>query len=182
MPKVTYLLIQSARGSYPSPIAVCGSSVLGHALYDPEHGAHVFRFTQEEWEGGIDRQIAENKHRSFGKWIVRAEVEPDLAVPEEALKARIAELEAELEPYRKALAEAQEDPMDQLPPAAESETPPVDPANPPTVPPADLNLHPKQLEKLVREANEKGAGIIIEGERTKVKLRDALTAYYAKAA
>lgn len=192
MPKLTYLLIQSARGSYPSPIAVCGSGVLGHALYDPAHGAHVFRFTQEEWEGGIDRQIAENKHRSFGKWIVRAEVEPDLESPAgkhaqevDALKAEIAELNRVLDDNRRDAHEpardSASDPLQSLPPPADG--PPSVFTAPPTVPSPDLSeMGFDDLDALFDKLNADGAGMPEpEGKRSKVKLRDLLNAHYAKA-
>ncbi len=205
MSKLTYLLIQCQPGKHICPIGVGIRRTYGHAEFDPALNAHTFRCSQELWDSGLDRDIAENAHRSLCKWVVKAEVEPDLESPEgklaqevDALKAQIAQLEAELEPYRMAgdeleatamRAKARQPAVNGLPPLDSAEQielaredietapeTPVDPTKP------DLNLHPKTLEKLVREANEKGAEIVIEGERTKVKLRAALEAYYAKAA
>lgn len=103
--KTTYLLINAARGQYQTPLGV-GLPTIGHAFYEEEYGAHVFRVSQADWEGdhqqgGLDRQIAENSHRAFQKWIVRAIVEDDSEVGaalEAALKENAA-LKGLLEEY-----------------------------------------------------------------------------------
>lgn len=198
MPKVTYLLIQSRKGAYGSPIGVGTLQTYGHAFYDAKHDAHVFRFTKEQWEGGVDKEIAENGHRSFGKWIIRAEVEPDLESPEgkraqevDALNARIVELEArdaEMEPYRKALAEADARAAGNTLTIQPSEDPPAresgeDP--PPGFGTTDRSeMGFDELEALFNKLNAEGAGLTLpaEGKPSKVKYREVLTAYYAKAA
>jgi hypothetical protein len=180
MPKVTYLLINTSKGKHPWPIAVNGLQTIGHADYDPKFDAHVFRLTEQQWLGGIDRELAEHGNRKFNRWIIRAEVEPDLESPEgkhaqevDALKAEIARLQQRAE-AAEASAQARSDGIE--PPAPEA--PPIDPENPPAVPPqVDLNLHVKTLDKMASDL-----GLVVEEPRTRVRLREALEAHYAKQA
>ncbi len=78
-----------------------GGLTIGWALFSKEHGTHVFEVPQDKYEAGLDKAIAENAHRSFQKWVVRAKVEPELEDHEaklaeeiDALKAQVAGLKA----------------------------------------------------------------------------------------
>lgn len=114
MPKVTYLLISTAVGQQSIPLIVQGHSgkTYGYAEYDPKLGHHAFRVDAEAYEqrpdGFAAKTMAEdltaNMHRPMARWVVLAEVEPDLESPEgrlaqqvDELRARIAELEQQAE-------------------------------------------------------------------------------------
>ena len=98
-----YHLIQTAKGKYPSPFPLIGRSGknYGYAEYDPTPGveAHAMFVSKEDWEGGMDREIAENSHHSFCKWIVRAVVsdtdtlDAKIAAENDALKTEIYRLQ-----------------------------------------------------------------------------------------
>lgn len=108
MQKVTYLLINSATGKHPCPLAVCGRNIThGRALWDPKYNAHVYRFSEEKWLGGIDRDIAEGGHRSLSKWIVRAEVEFDPSSEIGAMALELDALRAESDQLKRQLANSQ---------------------------------------------------------------------------
>lgn len=109
MHKLTYLLINTAVGKQIAPLAVVGRhKTYGHAEFDPAHNAHVYRFTKEEWEGGIGHDITENKHRWYGKWVVIAEVAPDPESDIGKLELALDALRAENDALKKLLAKAGE--------------------------------------------------------------------------
>lgn len=115
MNKLTYLLVQTAVGA-AYPIAVSGASgkLYGHAelaLPGTTHfsrfpHAHVFSVSKEEYEGPMARDIALVGHRSFGKWMIFAEVEADPESADALLAGEIDRLKAELAQREGALAAA----------------------------------------------------------------------------
>lgn len=165
MPKFTYLLINTENMGHATPMAVSGYSgkLYGHATFDAKLGAHTFRVTQEEWESGMDLDIAKGMHRRLQRWRIRVEVVDDAPV------AAVAEV-PEVPPFSSVVP-----PMDELP--APSDTPSEFSGTPPSMPMPDLNLHPKTLDKLCRDE-----GVEVSEPRTKVKMRAALTEHYSKAA
>lgn len=200
MPKLTYVLTSTAVGKHLVPLAVSGRYGLpfGHAPYDPAVGAHVARFTQEQYENGMDEAIAKSAHLPMCQWIIRAEVQPDLESPEgkleqalDAARAEIAGLQAQVEEARRCVEEMKATtPMqtgeDILPGSAPKEIVPAPNEELAAAQKADeisARLAPfgmKELEEEFEKANTAGAGLVIEDPRSKVKLRAALTEYYLK--
>ncbi len=191
MPKLSYLLISVNPGKYPSAIGVCGGSTkpYGYAEYDRALNCHTLLVSQEQWEGGMDRDVTNNKHRSFGKWIVRAIVEPDLETPEgqqaaeiDRLKARVAELEQAAPTVKDSLSVAPEGglaPLDDIQEQAKAISERVRGDIAPASNTSGLSRH-RALRAEAKAANEQGAAIDLGGSTD--SLQQALNDWKAKAA
>lgn len=77
---VTYLLLKTGQNSNID-IACCGRTgkVYGYYKYEHPLRAHVFRISQEKWEGGAGEDITK-KMRQLAPPLVMAIVEPDESV------------------------------------------------------------------------------------------------------
>lgn len=195
MPQVTYLLINTENIGHTTPMAVSGYSgkLYGYAEFSQSHGAHVFRVPETglrcpggsecHWIDDMDLDIAKGMHRRLQRWKIRVEVAPDEGTPAAALEAALKENAILKE---QVAAAAKESPLFDIPPFSS-----VEPADdswaghgpstpPPDLPPANyLEMDPPELKAEIARLNADGAGIETDF-RSRVKMREALDAHYAK--